>query len=149
RHAVHADETYIADIGPINIYTSAYYPHNYHFMNFASTMAGMSAVAIESAAILPEKISTDVAEGVGWIQLAVTAPQLTDVTFGRWNEVLAAEPPPSTLPVSVMLHHYARGVAQAALGDVDAARASLDSVRASGADVMSVRALLDMEPIPR
>ena len=148
RHAVHADETYIGDAGPRNIYTSAYYPHNYHFMNFAATMAGMSAVAIESAAMLPEKISTDVAQGVGWIQLAVTAPQLTDVTFARWNEVLAAEPPPATLPVSVMLHHYARGVAHAALGDTEAAGASLDSLRTVGVEVQSVPALLDMKPIP-
>jgi len=148
RHAVHADETYIGDIGPTNIYTSAYYPHNYHFMNFAATMAGMSEVAIESAAKLPEKISTEVAEGVGWIQLAVTAPQLTDVTFARWDEVLAAEPPPETLPISVMLDHYARGVAHAALGHFDAARASLDSVRATGEEVLSVPALLDMKPIP-
>ena len=148
RHAVHADETYIGDAGPLNIYTSAYYPHNYHFMNFAATMAGMSDVAVESAAKLPEKISTDVAAGVGWIQLAVTAPQLTDVTFARWNGVLAAEPPAATLPVSVMLHHYARGVAQAALGDMEAARASLDSVRAVGEQVQSVPALLDMKPIP-
>jgi tetratricopeptide (TPR) repeat protein len=148
RHAVHADETYIGDAGPRNIYTSAYYPHNYHFMNFAATMAGMSDVAVESAAMLPEKISTEVAEGVGWIQLAVTAPQLTDVTFGRWDEVLAAEPPPATLPVSVMLDHYARGVAHSALGDTEAARARLDSVRAVGERVQSVPALLDMKPIP-
>jgi len=148
RHAVHADETYIGDAGPRNIYTSAYYPHNYHFMNFAATMAGMSGVAVESAARLPEKISTEVARGVGWIQLAVTAPQLTDVTFGHWDAVLAAEPPPAVLPVSVMLDHYARGVAHAALGDTEAARAELDSVRAVGEQVQTVPALLDMAPIP-
>jgi len=148
RHAVHADETYIGDVGPTNIYTSAYYPHNYHFLNFAATMAGMSEVAFESAARLPEKISTEVAEEVGWIQLAVTAPELTDVTFARWEEVLAADAPPATLPISVMLHHYARGVAHAALGDFEAARVSLDSVRRTGEKVLSVPALLDMKPIP-
>lgn len=149
QHAVHADETYIADLGPINIYTSAYYPHNYHFMNFAATMAGMSGIAIESAAKLPEKISPDVAEGVGWIQLAVATPQLTNVTFGRWDEVLALPAPPEKLVISTMLHHYARGVAHAALGSPDEARASRDSMRTAGAEVLSIPALLDMEPIPQ
>ncbi|MDT8369013.1 MAG: tetratricopeptide repeat protein [Longimicrobiales bacterium] len=148
RHAVHADETYIADLGPIDIYTSAYYPHNYHFMNFAATMAGMSEVAIESAAMLPEKIRTDVAEGSGRMQLAVPVPQLTAVTFARWDEVLAAELPPATLLLSVMLDHYARGVAHAALGDFEAARAYLDSVRVTGGEVLSAPALLDMAQIP-
>ncbi|MGI9037782.1 MAG: tetratricopeptide repeat protein [Gemmatimonadota bacterium] len=148
RHAVHADETYIADLGPINIYTSAYYPHNYHFMNFASTMAGMSETAIESAEVLPEKISTDVAAGVGWIQLAVATPELTGVTFGRWDYVLARPAPPERLPISMMLHHYARGVAHAAQGDFDAARAELETMNTYGEKIAAIPALLDMEPIP-
>jgi tetratricopeptide (TPR) repeat protein len=148
RHAVHADETYMADLGPINIYTSAYYPHNYHFLNFAATMAGMSKVAVEAAEVLPKKISTDVAAGVGWIQLAVATPELTGVTFGHWDDVLARPEPSDRLPISVMLHHYARGVAQAAKGDYDAARASLERVREEGKRVKEIPALLDMEPVP-
>lgn len=148
RHAVHADETYMADLGPINIYTSAYYPHNYHFLNFAATMAGMSKAALEAAEVLPKKISTEVAAGVGWIQLAVATPQLTGVTFGRWDDVLSRPAPPAGLPISVMLHHYARGVAQAAEGNIDAARASLDTMKQVGRRVREIPALLDMEPIP-
>ncbi len=148
RHAVHADETYIADLGPINVYTSAYYPHNYHFMNFASTMAGMRGVAIESAAKTRDNIAPEVAEAVGWIQLAVAAPQLTAVTFGLWDDVLALAAPPENLIIATMLHHYARGVAHAALGQADAAGASLDSMRTAGEEVLSVPELLDMSPIP-
>jgi tetratricopeptide (TPR) repeat protein len=148
RHAVHADETYIADLGPINVYTSAYYPHNYHFMNFASTMAGMKEVAIESAMKTRDNIATEVAEQVGWIQLAVAAPQLTAVTFGQWDDVLALPAPQESLVIATMLHHYARGVAHAALGNTDAARASLDSMRTAGTQVLSVPELLDLEPIP-
>jgi len=148
RHAVHSDETYIADLGPINVYTSAYYPHNYHFMNFASTMAGMKEVAIESASNTRDNIATEVAESVGWIQLAVATPQLTAVTFGLWDEVLAQPAPSESLVIAMMLHHYARGVAHAALGHTDAAAASLDSMRAAGEHVLSVPELLDLEPIP-
>jgi len=148
RHAVHADETYIADLGPINIYTSAYYPHNYHFMNFAATMAGMGDVAVEAAEVLPEKINTEVAKNVGWIQLAVATPQLTDVTFGRWDSVLERDAPPVVLPISVMLHHYARGVAHAARGEMEEARTELAAMNAAGERVKEIPALLDMEPIP-
>lgn len=148
RHAVHSDETYIADLNPVNVYTSAYYPHNYHFMNFASTMAGMKEVAIESAIKTRDNIAPQVAEAVGWIQLAVAAPQLTNVTFGLWTETLALAAPPENLVIASMLHHYARGVAHAALGNTDAARTSLDSMRAAGTQVLSVPELLDLEPIP-
>ncbi len=148
RHAVHADETYIADLGPINIYTSAYYPHNYHFMNFAATMAGMSEVAVASAEVLPEKIKPEVAVSVGWIQLAVATPQLTAVTFGRWDDVLERPAPPANLPISTLLHHYARGVAHAAKGDAAAAREELEAVKRAGERVAGIPALLDMKPIP-
>jgi tetratricopeptide (TPR) repeat protein len=149
RHAVHADETYIADLGPINIYTSAYYPHNYHFLNFAATMAGMSEVAVEAGAKTRENIATAVAQGVGWIQMAVATPQLTGVTFGRWDEVLAQPAPDASLPIANMLHHYARGVAHAALGNPDAAGASLDSMVVFGEAVMANPAFADMAPIPQ
>jgi len=155
RHAVHSDETYIhsdetyiADLNPVNVYTSAYYPHNYHFMNFASTMAGMKAVAIESAVSTRDNIASEVAEQVGWIQLAVATPQLTAVTFGQWDDVLALPAPKESLVIATMLHHYARGVAHAALGGADAAGASLDSMRAAGEHVLAVPELLDLAPIP-
>jgi tetratricopeptide (TPR) repeat protein len=148
RHAVHADETYIADLGPINIYTSAYYPHNYHFLNFAATMAGMSAVAEEAGAKTQENIANAVAEGVGWIQMAVATPQLTGVTFGKWDAVLAMPAPEENLTIANMLHHYARGVAHAALGNPDAAGASLDSMKVFGEAVMANPAFVDMAPIP-
>ena len=49
KHAVHADQTYIADPKPNGVYPLAYYPHNHHFLAFAATMAGQSALAIEHA----------------------------------------------------------------------------------------------------
>ncbi|MGH7644796.1 MAG: hypothetical protein ACREMR_04345, partial [Gemmatimonadales bacterium] len=48
-HAVHTDEVFIEGQKPQGIYPIAYYPHNYHFMSFAATLAGRSATAIEAA----------------------------------------------------------------------------------------------------
>ena len=43
EHAIHADETYIAMEKPQGLYPIGYYPHNYHFLAFAATMAGRSS----------------------------------------------------------------------------------------------------------
>ena len=55
RHAVHADESYLE--GPYvsrrGIYPQGYYPHNYHFMSFAASMAGNSETAIYAATTRP------------------------------------------------------------------------------------------------
>jgi tetratricopeptide (TPR) repeat protein len=40
EHAVHADESYIADQRVQGFYPIAYYPHNHHFLSFAATLAG-------------------------------------------------------------------------------------------------------------
>src|SRR2546426_2826172 len=49
QHAVHADEAFIEGQKPQGLYPLAYYPHNHHFLAFAATLAGKSALAIEAA----------------------------------------------------------------------------------------------------
>ena len=49
QHAVHVDETFLADQRPTGIYAAGYYPHNYHFLSFAATMSGQRAIALEVA----------------------------------------------------------------------------------------------------
>ncbi|MGD8330988.1 MAG: hypothetical protein PVJ49_16275 [Acidobacteriota bacterium] len=135
EHAVHADETYIADQAPIGLYPSAYYPHNYHFMWFAASMAGMSEKAMEAARIVAPKVPVEVAKEIYWVQTVTVLPQLTAITFGRWDEALAAEAPPEELEVATAMHQFARGVAQAAGGSPEAARATLAALRRIDADV--------------
>ncbi|MGH7543361.1 MAG: hypothetical protein ACREK7_05430, partial [Gemmatimonadota bacterium] len=48
-HAVHQDETFIMDTGPTGIYPAFYYPHNYHFLSFASMHGGQGQRALETA----------------------------------------------------------------------------------------------------
>ncbi len=82
-HAVHTDETYIEDQHPAGVYPLGYYPHNLHFLSFASTMSGRSAVAIDAARKLGEKTDLQVARQVALLQPFVTFLDLTLVTFGR------------------------------------------------------------------
>ena len=63
-HAIHTDETFIEGQKPVTVYSLAYYPHNIHFLAFASTMAGQSAQALEAARTLKSKVNLDVARQV-------------------------------------------------------------------------------------
>jgi tetratricopeptide (TPR) repeat protein len=134
-HAVHADETYIADQRPQGIYPLAYYPHNYHFMAFAATMAGRSAHAIDAARGVVRNVPLDVAAAVPELQLLVPHAHLTLATFGRWDDLLAEPMPPASLRFPTAMVTYARGVALAVRGRMDDASRSLDTLRAIAREV--------------
>jgi len=129
-HAIHTDETFIEGQHPTTVYSLAYYPHNIHFLAFASTMAGRSAQAIEAARTLKSKVNLDVARQVAMLQEMVPYYVLTLTTFGRWDDVLAEPLPPSDIRMPLAMAYYARGVAYAAKGQLAEAQTALDTVKA-------------------
>ena len=128
-HAVHADESYIASERPSGIYPIGYYPHNYHFLSFAATMAGRSEQAIDAAKKLVANVPVEVARQVPPFEQLRPYDVLVLSRFGRWDEVLARPLPPSDLRVTTGLVYYARGVAHAAKGQWGEAQAALDTVK--------------------
>ena len=116
RDAIHDDETFIEGQHPTSVYSLAYYPHNIHFLAFASTMAGRSKQALDAARELKSKVNLDVARQVPMLQEMIPYYALTLVTFGRWDEVIAEPLPPSDIRMSYAMAYYARGVAYAAKG---------------------------------
>jgi predicted Zn-dependent protease len=108
-------------------------------------MAGMGDKAMEAARIVSTKVPKEVALQVYWIQNVIVLPQLTAVTFGRWQEVLDAPMPDPELEHATMMAHYARGTALAALGRADEARAELAVVQAA-AD--AVEGPVEAQPVP-
>ena len=146
EHAVHSDESYIGDQRPTGIYPIAYYPHNYHFLSFAATMAARGDMAVQAARRVVENMPVDVVRGVPPLEPLLAHTHFTLVTFGRWDEVLAEPEPPADLRMATALTQYARGVAHAARGDAAAAAAAADVVRsvlAETEDELS-RAILDI-----
>jgi tetratricopeptide (TPR) repeat protein len=131
EHAVHVDEEYIADQRPTGVYPLAYYPHNYHFLSFAATMAGRSRQAITAARAVVERVDPAVAREVPELQGLIPYHHLVLMTFGRWEDVLALPVPAEDLPFARAMAEYARGVAHAAGGDAAAAQRSLGDVRAT------------------
>ena len=128
QHAIHSDEEFIEGQHPLGVYPLAYYPHNIHFLAFASTMAGRSAQAIEASSILTSKVNLDAARQVGMLQEMLPYHALTLTTFGKWDEVLAQPLPPEDIRFSYAMASYARGVAYAAKGEWAEAQAALDTV---------------------
>lgn len=133
HHAIHSDEVFIEGQHPMGVYPLAYYPHNIHFLAFASTMAGRSAQAIEAANTLTSKVNLDAARQVGLLQEMLPYHVLTLTTFGKWDEILAAPLPPEDIRFSSAMAHYARGVAHAAKAEWAEAQEALDRVTAGDA----------------
>lgn len=137
KHAVHADETWIADQRPgYGMYTVGYYPHNYDFLSFAASMIGRSDEAIQSARTVAELIPPEMigAEGMDFLQHWSVRPLQMLVRFGRWDEILAYGEPPTSMPYARSLWHYARGRALVATGHVAAARDELAALRKIATD---------------
>ena len=130
QHAIHNDEVFIEGQHPVGVYPLAYYPHNIHFLAFASTMAGRSAQAIEASTTLTSKVNVAAARQVGMLQEMLPYHALTLTTFGKWDEVLAEPLPPADIRFSYAIAHYARGVAHAAKGQWTEAQTALDTVKA-------------------
>jgi tetratricopeptide (TPR) repeat protein len=134
QHAIHTDEVFIEGQQPQGVYPLAYYPHNIHFLAFASTMAGRSAMAIEASRTLTSKVNLDVARQVGMLQEMLPYHALTLTTFGRWDDVIAEPLPPTDIKLSYAMAQYARGVAYAAKGQWTEAQAALDTVKSIDGD---------------
>jgi tetratricopeptide (TPR) repeat protein len=135
EHAVHADESYLE--GPAvsrqGVYAQGYYPHNYHFMNFAASFAGMSNTAIRAARSVTATVGAEVARAHPWLESVTPVVWQTYVTFGRWDAILAEPLPPKDLRYTTGIAYYARGVAFTAKRRWAEARAALDTVSAVAA----------------
>jgi tetratricopeptide (TPR) repeat protein len=129
EHAVHTDETYIADQRPTGMYPVGYYPHNNHFLSFAATMIGRSEQAIRTARAVVQSLPIDVVRQAPPVEPLLAYGHLTLVTFGRWDEVLNEPQPPADLGFATALVQYARGVAYAAKQDRTSADAALAAVK--------------------
>lgn len=127
--AINADEKFLATQDPGHFY-NIYRAHDYHFRMYAAMLGGQSKIALETADELAESITEDL--------LRVESPPLADwlegfaatrvhayIRFGRWEEIIALEVPADRglYCVTTAMTHYAKGVACAATGRIDEAKA--------------------------
>lgn len=116
QRAIEADDAYLAlcrgNTG--GVYPLGYVPHNHHFLWFAASMEGDSAVAREAARLTAER--THLPElmrqpGFAGLQHYWMTPWFERVRFGRWDEIRALPNPAPDLPYVTAIWHYAQGIA--------------------------------------
>ncbi len=127
--AVKADRSYIRHCAAQGFYPGAYYPHNEHFLWYASLFQGRSADALANA----RKTAEVALENYCGPKKALEGPRLrhlpwlTLARFGRWDEVLKVKQPPMTndFLVDRAMWHFARGLAFAAQKQAEPAATEL------------------------
>jgi len=128
RDAISADRKYLAHAGPFNYYTTSRC-HDLHLMMYASMMTGQYQSAILAADEMCENLSEAVISQEKRPFIASTMEGYFSmrmhvlVRFGKWQDIIDTPlPQPADLYcVSTAMHHYAKGVASAALKNFDAA----------------------------
>jgi tetratricopeptide (TPR) repeat protein len=126
--AIAADEDYISQCRAQGLYPMAYYPHNLHFLWFASTAEGKSKVAIEAARKAASRVDDDTLKAVPLLAGFRVVPYYALTRFGKFDEMLAEPEPPAT---SAFLHgmwQYARGTAFLGKGQINEAEQELAKV---------------------
>ena len=137
--AIQADADYLAICGKHvqGLYPLGYVPHNFHFLWFAASMEGASAVARDAAeqtrkrTDLPELMRQPGFEGLQHYWLT---PWFDDVRFGRWRDIAGKPNPAPDLVYVTAIWHYAEGMAALRLGTPDVAKEHLAQLRGSVAD---------------
>jgi tetratricopeptide (TPR) repeat protein len=123
--AVKADQSYLRHCAAQGFYPGAYYPHNEHFLWYATMFQGRRDDALAAA----RKSAMVANENYCGPNKAVEAPRLrhlpwlTYVRFGQWDEVLKVPRPSSTndFLIDRAMWHFTRGLAFAAMHQADAA----------------------------
>ena len=126
--AAAVDEAYIAACNAQGFYPAAYYPHNIHFLWASASMEGRSEIAIEAGEKVAANVRLEMVEEFPGVEFFKTIPLLSFVQFGRWDDILETQEPPADLEYSRAIWHYARSVAYANQGDVDAAKAEQEKL---------------------
>ncbi len=128
--AIRADNMYVDYAGPFNFYTTARC-HDLHLMMYTCMYLGQFKPAMEAAQQLCDTLSREVLSVPDRPQLAITMEGYYSmkmhvlVRFGRWQDIVDTPMPvdPVLYCVSTAMHHYAKGVAHAALKNIPEAEA--------------------------
>src|ERR1700758_1159747 len=129
--AVKVDEKYLADTNaPMGVYRLGYYPHNVHFVMASAQLAGDGQTVIAAAEKLGKLIPDEAARGIALVQPVKAAPYFAHAQFSTPETILALPDPGDAIPYVKAMWHYARGIADTALGDFTAAKAEANAIAA-------------------
>lgn len=130
RKAIAADEAYFASTKTNGAYVQVYHPHNVHMLLVSAQMAGDGQAVIEAAQRLSRTVTDEAAQAVPLVQPIKAAVYFAHAQFSDPATTLALPDPGDALPYVKGMWHYARGVAQALAGDLNAARREAERIAA-------------------
>lgn len=135
RRAVAADDGYLAFGGDGNFYTTARC-HDLHLYIYAAMLLGQYRTALRAATRIRGFARRDLLEASAPFMRSILdgysgMHSHVQVRFGRWRDLTVEQPPPDPdlAPIRAAMHHYAKGVGHAALGELDAAEREADAFR--------------------
>ena len=135
--AIEVNEKYVAREGRVGFY-ALYHAHDRHFAIYGAMFLGRSQVALDVAADLEASLSEEL--------LRIEQPPMADyleafvpmrlhvlIRFGMWEDILALPLPadPGLYCTTTAMTHYAQGVAYAATGRMEEAKAARDAFLAA------------------
>jgi tetratricopeptide (TPR) repeat protein len=147
--AVEADRRFVQHRGPLNFY-SLYRAHDLHFVVYSAMFSGQYRLALEAAdelagQLTPELLSIESPPMADWLEAFVPLRVHVLVRFGRWED-LVAEPLPDDAALyatTTATIRYGRGIAYAATGRVDLAKAERAAFAAAYAAIPASRYLFN------
>ncbi|MET0457405.1 MAG: tetratricopeptide repeat protein [Mycobacterium sp.] len=135
--AVQADRKFVERAGPLNFY-SLYRAHDLHFVVYSAMFEGrygdaMQAAEELAAQLTPELLAIESPPMADWLEAFAPLKVHVLIRFGRWDDLIALSVPDdaelySTTTATI---HYGRGVAHAAKGHLDQARAEREAFSAA------------------
>ncbi|KUI43643.1 hypothetical protein AU197_23905 [Mycobacterium sp. IS-1590] len=131
--AIQVDRRFVEHEGPLNFY-SLYRAHNLHFVVYSAMFEGNSRAAFAAAdelatQLTPELLAIESPPMADWLEAFVPLNTHVMVRFGRWHDLIA-QPLPDDRQLycsTVATVHYGRGVAHAATGNLEQARAEREA----------------------
>ncbi|HMC84829.1 MAG TPA: hypothetical protein VKI61_04860 [Chitinophagaceae bacterium] len=112
--------------------SSLYLIHNLHMQATCANMDGRYKLSLKSSIDCKNSFDSSMQSipdyfGV-FIQYVYMTPYLTNIRFGKWNEILNTAESPASLVYADLLWHYGRGLAYARKHDFDNAGKQLDAI---------------------
>ena len=137
--AATADEAYFKATGVQGTY-SMYYAHNLDFLAVANSMLGRYRDALDASIKLVD-FTRPMVKDMPTVEPILAKSILMWERFHKWDEIMKQPQPDASLPSTIAVWHFARGVAFAARGDIADAeaeqRAFLKAEKTVPADSMS------------
>jgi tetratricopeptide (TPR) repeat protein len=134
ENAIKVDDAFLRKTGEGGVYPLMYRTHNIQFLCYSQMMEGRSVDALKNARLLETRVPLDAVRSMPMAEFLVPMPYLVEARFSNWDAILREPQPPEDLPYTSAIWHYARGLAYAGQGKLDAAakeQRALDAIVAA------------------